>query len=33
MSEKLILASTSQFRQAMLKAAGLTFEAVAPDID
>lgn len=33
MSEKLILASTSPFRKAMLKDAGLSFESVAPGID
>lgn len=33
MPQKLILASTSPFRHAMLRDAGLTFEAVAPDID
>jgi septum formation protein len=33
MPEKLILASTSPFRRAMLKDTGLAFEAVAPGID
>lgn len=33
MPQKLILASTSPFRQAMLRDAGLSFEAIAPDID
>lgn len=33
MAAQLILASTSPFRQAMLRDAGLDFKAVAPDID
>lgn len=33
MTERLILASTSPFRKAMLASAGLQFEAVAPDVD
>lgn len=33
MTEKLILASTSKFRAAILKQAGIEFELVAPDID
>lgn len=33
MSEKLILASTSPFRRKMLADAGLTFDAVKPEID
>lgn len=33
MSEKLILASTSPFRKAMLENAGLVFDAISPDID
>lgn len=33
MAERLILASTSPFRAAMLEGAGLTFEAVAPEVD
>lgn len=33
MADKLILASTSPFRKAMLKDAGLSFDAVAPGID
>lgn len=33
MTEKLILASTSPFRKAMLRDAGLTFESEASDID
>lgn len=33
MAARLILASTSPFRQAMLASAGLTFEAIAPEVD